>query len=79
MPMTPAGLPAQALWPYGREALSIAFLSTPGRERILSLRWGAAVQSFAREGPCLLGIFAGSQTGREYSARYNWRSEPVSN
>ena len=35
-PNTPAGLPANALWPYGREAWSIAFLSTPGTERLYS-------------------------------------------
>ena len=35
-PITPAGLPAHALWPYGREAWSMAFLSTPGTERLYS-------------------------------------------
>ena len=45
------------------------------RERILGLRRGAAVQSFVREGPCLLGIFARSQAGREYLARCDWRRE----
>ena len=34
--MTPAGLPAQALCPYGRDAWSSAFLSTPGIERLYS-------------------------------------------
>jgi hypothetical protein len=32
----PAGLPAQALWPYGRDAWSSEFLSTPGIERLYS-------------------------------------------
>ena len=32
-------------------------------ERISGLSRRAAVQSFAREGPCLLGIFARSQIG----------------
>src|SRR5450830_139317 len=35
-PNTPAGLPVQALCPYGREAWSIAFLRTPGIERLYS-------------------------------------------
>src|SRR5215472_18420767 len=34
--MIPAGLPSQALWPYGRDATSMAFLSTPGIERLYS-------------------------------------------
>ena len=49
------------------------------RERIFALGWLRAVQSFVREGPCLLGIFARSQAGREYFVRCDWRSEPVSN
>ena len=36
IPRTPAVLPAQALWPYGREAWSMAFFSTPGIERLYS-------------------------------------------
>jgi hypothetical protein len=43
------------------------------RERILSLRRDASVQRFAREGPCLLGIFARSPAGREYLVRCDWR------
>ena len=43
------------------------------RERILALGRGVAVQRFAREGPCLLGIFAGPQPGRECLARCDWR------
>ena len=42
-PMTPGerlriapGLPFHALLPYGRDATSIAFLSTPGTERLYS-------------------------------------------
>ena len=35
-PITPAGLPVQALLPYGREAWSSAFLRTPGMERLYS-------------------------------------------
>jgi hypothetical protein len=34
--MTAAGLPAHALWPYGRDAWSIAFFNTPGTERLYS-------------------------------------------
>ena len=45
------------------------------RERIFALGWLRAVQSFVREGPCLLGIFARSQAGREYLARCDWRRE----
>ena len=33
------------------------------------------MQRFAREGPCLLGIFARSRAGGEYLARCDWRSE----
>jgi hypothetical protein len=32
----PAGLPIHALLPYGRDAASIAFFSTPGTERLYS-------------------------------------------
>ncbi|MNO03645.1 hypothetical protein D3C81_2244120 [compost metagenome] len=35
-PITAAGLPAKALSPYGREPRSMAFLSTPGTERLYS-------------------------------------------
>jgi hypothetical protein len=45
------------------------------RELIFDLGWGAAVQSFVREGPCLLEIFACSQVGREYLAGIDWRRE----
>ena len=34
--MTPAGLPSQTLWPYGREPMSIAFFRTPGTDRLYS-------------------------------------------
>ena len=43
------------------------------RERIFELGRLRAVQRFAREGPCLLGIFPLSQAGREYFARCDWR------
>ena len=36
VPITAAGLPSKALSPYGREAVSMAFLSTPGMERLYS-------------------------------------------
>ena len=45
------------------------------RDRILGPRRGAAVQSFVREGPCLLGIFPRWQAGREYLPRCDWRTE----
>ena len=48
--------------------------TAPGREFRASAR-RAAVQSFARERRCLLGIFARSQAGREHFVRCNWRSE----
>ena len=41
----------------------------------MGLRRGAGVQSFVREGPCLLGIFARWRAGREYLVWCNWRSE----
>ena len=45
------------------------------RERIFALGRLRAVQRFAREGPCLLGIFSPWQAGREYFVRCNWRRE----
>ena len=45
------------------------------RERILGLRRGAAVQSFVREGQCLLGIFPPRRADREYLVRCDWRRE----
>jgi hypothetical protein len=45
------------------------------RERIFGLGWGAAVQSFVREGACLLGIFARWRVGREYFVRCDWQRE----
>jgi hypothetical protein len=45
------------------------------RERIFCLSRGIAVQRFAREGPCLLGIFARVQASRECLARCDWRRE----
>jgi hypothetical protein len=48
-------------------------------ESILGLGGRAAVQSFVRECPCLLGIFARSQASGECWPRRGWRSESVSN
>lgn len=45
------------------------------KDQILGFRRGAAVQSFAREGPCLLGICPPWRAGREYLVRCNWRRE----
>jgi hypothetical protein len=45
------------------------------RERIFMLGLLGAVQRFAGEGPCLLGIFPPWRAGREYFVRRNWRSE----
>jgi hypothetical protein len=39
------------------------------RKRIYGIGRSAAVQRFAREGPCFLGIFARPQAGRECSPR----------
>ena len=59
-PMTPAGLPVNALCPYGREAWSMAFLRTPGTERLYSgvtnsKPCAAAISAFSRltSGACL--------------------------
>jgi antitoxin FitA len=41
----------------------------------MGLHRATAVQSFVREGPCLLGIFPPWRTGREYLVRCNWRRE----
>jgi hypothetical protein len=41
----------------------------------MGLHRATAVQSFVREGPCLLGISARSQAGRECFVRCNWRRE----
>jgi hypothetical protein len=45
------------------------------RERISGLDRCVAVERFTRESPCLLGILALSQPGRECSARIDWRRE----
>jgi hypothetical protein len=52
-PITPAGFPANALWPYGREALSMAFFRTPGIERLYSgvtnrRPWDSEISRFRR-------------------------------
>jgi hypothetical protein len=49
------------------------------RERISGFCRGAAVQSFVREAPRLLGIFPRWRAGREYFVRRGWRRERDSN